>query len=233
MNAFFFIKNRIKQNKLGSLWFLAIFFAFLVNGCAEKKVDESDPSQLFREAEEDVKNDHYQIAIEKFRSIRNKFPYSKSAVDAQLRIADVYFLQDAFPEAAVSYESFMELHPKHEKVPYAMFRVGKSYFNDTPSNVARDLVSAQRALDAYGDFLHKFPADPYVEDAKKDINTLRNSLAEKEVYVGDFYFKNKNYNSAIERYNKAIRLYPETTAGQLAKTKLDETKKNHQKEDSN
>lgn len=215
----------MNDTKLKRPWFSVLFVAILITACAETKVNESDPSQLFQEAEEDVKNDHYQIAIEKYRSIRNKFPYSKFAIDAQLRIADVYFLQDAFPEAAVNYESFAELHPKHEKVAYAMFRIGKSYFNDTPSTVARDLVSAQRALDAYDGFLHKFPTDAQAEEVKKDVSTLRNSLAEKEVYVGDYYFRNKNYNSATERYKKAARLYPETAAGQLADTKLDEIKK--------
>src|SRR5437870_1063058 len=83
-------------------------------GCSGKAIDENDPGALYGEAEEDIKNDHYQIAIDKLRAIKNKYPYSKFAVDAQLRIADVYFLQESWGEAATSYEAFRDLHPKHE-----------------------------------------------------------------------------------------------------------------------
>src|SRR6478736_2451275 len=86
----------------------------LFTGCAGKGVSEEDPASLYADAEEDIKSDHYQIAIDKLRIIKNKFPYSKYAIDSQLRIADVLFMQEAYGEAAVSYETFRDLHPKHE-----------------------------------------------------------------------------------------------------------------------
>src|SRR6476619_147606 len=115
--------------------FLAVMnAASSLPGCSGKAIDENDPAALYKDAEDDIKNDHYQIAIDKLRSIRNKFPYSKYAVDAQLRLADVYFLQEDFAEAAAAYETFRDLHPKHEKTSYAMFRIGKSYYKDSPTN---------------------------------------------------------------------------------------------------
>ena len=66
--------------------------------------------------------------IDKLKIIKNKYPYSKYALDASLRLADVYFLQESYTEAALAYESFRDLHPKHEKVPYAMFRIGTFLF---------------------------------------------------------------------------------------------------------
>src|SRR5690242_7436832 len=81
-------------------------------GCASNPVDENDAASLLKDAEEDIQSDHYQIALEKLRIIKNKFPYSKYAVDAQLRIADVFFLQEAYADAAASYEAFRDLHPR-------------------------------------------------------------------------------------------------------------------------
>jgi outer membrane protein assembly factor BamD len=189
-------------------------------GCSTASVDENDPQALYQEAEEDIKNDHYQIAIDKLRSIKNKFPYSKYAIDAQLRIADIFFMQESFGDAAASYEAFRDLHPRHEKVGYAMFRIGKSHFLDSPSNVARDLTSAQKALDAYRDYLKRFPSAPESEEANKDINEVRRLLAEKELYIADFYYKRDFYDSAKPRYKKVIDLYPETDAAKKAQTKL-------------
>ncbi|MGZ3698774.1 MAG: outer membrane protein assembly factor BamD, partial [Bdellovibrionota bacterium] len=132
-----------------------------LQSCGTAKVQEGEPTQLYAEAEDEIKGDHYQVAIDKLRAIKNKYPYSKVAIEAQLRIADVYFLQESFAEAAAAYESFRDLHPKHEKVEYASFRAAQSYYKDIPGNVARDMTPATKALDAYNDFLRHFPNSQY------------------------------------------------------------------------
>ena len=189
-------------------------------GCSGKPIDESDPGALFKEAEDDLKNDHYQIALEKFRSIKNKFPYSKYSTDSQLRLADVYFMQESFGEAAIAYETFRDLHPKHEKVAYAMFRIGKSYFKDLPNTVARDLTPGHKALDSYGDFLKRFPTAAEADEARKDVADIRKTLAEKELYIADFYLRREMYDSAKNRYSKILSLYPETEPAKSAQTKI-------------
>ncbi len=198
---------------------LALLFSIGM-GCSSTPVDENDPADLMKEAEGEISTDHYQIAIDKLRALKNKFPYSKYAIDAQLRIADVYFLQESFAEAAGSYEAFSDLHPKHEKASYAMYRTARSYFSDAPTNIARDLTSAHRALDAYQLFLRRFPTAPEVKDARKDINDLRQLLANREFYIGDFYFIRNFYDSAKPRFEKIIELYPETEAAQKSQALL-------------
>jgi outer membrane protein assembly factor BamD len=200
-------------------------------GCAGTEVEQTEPSVLLKEAEEDIASDHYQVAIEKLRTIKNKFPYSKFALDAQLRIADVLFIQENFGEAALTYESFKDLHPKHEKVAYASLRIAQSYHNDKPSTVARDYTPAQKALDAYQEFLRRFPNAPETDEARKAVANLREDLALKEMYIGDFYLRHNEFEAARGRYEKVIALYPETPPAKDAKTKLDQIKKTPQKID--
>jgi outer membrane protein assembly factor BamD len=189
-------------------------------GCAGKTVDDSDPASLYQDAEEEIKSDHYQIAVEKLRTIKNKFPYSKYSLDAQLRIADVLYMQESYGEAAASYETFRDLHPRHEKVGYAMFRVAKSYFNDIPTPLSRDMTPAQKSLDAYNEFLRRFPTAPEVGEARDDVAKARKILADKELYIADFYNKRDFPSSAKPRYEKVVALYPETDAAKAAKDKL-------------
>jgi outer membrane protein assembly factor BamD len=204
----------------------------LMTGCAGRAVDESDPGSLYQDAEEEIKSDHYQLAIEKLRTIKNKFPYSKYSVDAQLRIADVLFLQESYAEAAASYETFRDLHPKHEKTPYAMFRVAKSYFNDMPGAVSRDMTPGQKALDAYNEFLKRFPSAPEAAEAQADVAKTRQALAEKELYIADFYNKRDFPDSAKPRYDKVVSLYPETEAAKKAKEKSADLEKKVKKKDA-
>jgi outer membrane protein assembly factor BamD len=189
-------------------------------GCSGKSVDESDPAQLYKDALEEIESDHYQLAIDKLRAVKNKFPYSKYALDAHLKIGDVLFLQESFAEAAATYESFRDLHPKHEKVAYAMFRIAKSYYNDMPSTVARDMTSGSHALDAYNDFLRRFPSAPESAEAQKDMTEVRNKLADKELYVANFYWRENQFDSAKGRFEKIIALYPDTRAAQEAGEKI-------------
>lgn len=209
----------------------AVALLLALGACGGKSVSESDPNALMKEAEEDISSDHYQIAVEKLRTVKNKFPYSKAATEAQLRVADVYYLQESYGEAALAYESFKDLHPKHEKVAYAMFRLAKSYFMDIPDPISRDLTPAVKAQDAFNEFLRRFPNAPEVDEARKDLQITRNDLADKELYIADFYYKRDFYASAKPRYAKIIELYPETTAAATAKTKLakvDEVLRKHE-----
>lgn len=101
---------------------------------------------------------------------------------------------------------------------------------DIPSTVARDLTSAQKAEDAYTLFIKRFPNDPLIEDARKGRVKTRELLAEKELYIGNFYSNQDQLDSAKGRYEKLIQLYPETpqaktAADLLAKTNLKLSKK--------
>lgn len=212
---------RSRLLKFGLIFASLSLLASAVTGCAGKQVDQNDPNALLEEAENDIKNDHYQIALDKLRTIKNKFPYAKASLDASLRIADVYFMQESYPEAAASYESFADLHPKHERVAYALFRAGKAYFSEVPSTTARDLTPAQKAVDAYTDFLRKFPSAPEVAEAKGDIATSRKLLAEKELEIGAFYAKRDHKGAARARYLKLIELYPETEAAIEARKRIE------------
>ena len=206
---------------LTQIWVaLAIASLTFFTGCSTVHVNENDPVSLLNEAEQEIKSDHYQLAVDKLRVIKNKFPYSSVAVDAQLRIADVYFMQESYVESAASYEAFRDLHPKHEKTPYAMFRIGKSYYNDIPSTVARDLTPAQKALDAYKNYLTHYPSGPDTTEATQDIAEIRNLLANKELSIGDFYFNRDFYDSAKPRYKKIVELYSDTPGAKLAQEKL-------------
>jgi outer membrane protein assembly factor BamD len=202
---------------------LALLCTFTLGACATIAVDENDPSTLFKSAEDEIRSDHFILAAEKLRSIRNKFPYSQFAPLAQLRLADVYFLQESFGESAVAYETFRDLYPQHDRSAFALFRIAKSYFRDTPSQVARDLASASRAAEAYRVFLRKYPTDPLHDEAAQDLATAEDLLAKKEKEIANFYSKNGQNKAARTRLEKLVNLYPKTPTAAEARQELERT----------
>lgn len=200
---------------------LCLFPALLFPACSGKKVNENDPADLYRAAEEDIGSERYLQALDRLRILQNKFPYSNYSVTAGLRKADVYWAQESYAEAAASYESFCELHPKHEKTPYARFRAAESYDRDTPSNIARDLTSAQKAIQGYERFLSLHGSDPEAPKARERVQDLRKKLAAKELYIAKFYKRWDAPDSSRKRLEDLIRDYPGSEPAKEAKEVLD------------
>ena len=201
---------------------LVAFLLTFTSACSLAPIDENNPEALYKDAEEEIQNDHFLVAIEKLKTIKNRFPYSSYSLESHLRIADIYFLQELFDEAAITYESFIDLHPKHPRAAYAMFRIGKSYYNNIPGNIDRDLSSAEKSLKTYEAFIKRFPESPESIEARQDIKTIRNLLANKELMIGNFYYKRKHLGSAKNRYKKILELYSDTDAAKIAQEKIKE-----------
>jgi outer membrane protein assembly factor BamD len=204
---------------LGCAYLLAALT--VINGCSTTAIDnDSPPEAQYAEGERLFGKDRYLEAIERFRILKSRYPYSKYAALATLKIGDVHFKDEAFLEAAAAYKIFRELYPKHELAAYALFRIGESYYNQMPSTTDRDLDPALSAIEAYHSLLNDYPGSPQKADAEKRVAELREKLADKETYVGDFYFKRDLYQAAAGRYQYLIEQYPEYKQAERAMYRL-------------
>lgn len=148
----------------------------------------------FLAGEKAFEDEQYFAAQRFFSYIRTKFPYSRFAQLAQLRIADCQFERKRFLECIDSYQNFARLHPTHEKAAYARFRVGLSYFNQIPSNFfmlppahEKDQTAVRDAEQALAAYLDQHPDDMHATEAHKIIDDVRARLMAHERYVADFY----------------------------------------------
>lgn len=179
----------------------------LLTSCSSKEVNKDDPEALYTDAEESFKDERYLTALEKYRDIKNRFPYSSRAVDSELRIADTYYAQESYLEAVSSYEIFKELHPTHPRADYVQYRIALSYYNQIPTNTARDLSAALKAIEAFNQLIEKYGSSEYAAKAKEQVLDTRKKLAEHENYVADFYYQRKHYLSASYRYAALLSEY--------------------------
>jgi outer membrane protein assembly factor BamD len=194
----------------------------LLPGCSGKQVNENDPKEMYEDANEDVESARYLIALDKLRVVKSKFSYSKYGALAQLRIGDVYFLQEAFPEASAAYETFVELFPKHEQASYSLFRAGESYYRDIPSTIARDLKSAESAVTTFTQYLQRYPGGEFAERAREMKTSAYNKLAQKEFEIAQFYVRRKKPGSAKLRLEKILSFYAESEIAPKAQELLNE-----------
>src|SRR4029079_1103895 len=89
-------------------------FLLLGAGCASGSLAESNSAEAaFKAAEEFEKDERFEEALTKFNEVKNKHPYSKYAVEAELHIADIHYKREAYIESQTAYQLFKDFHPKN------------------------------------------------------------------------------------------------------------------------
>jgi outer membrane protein assembly factor BamD len=192
-------------------------------GCAESD-DEGRPvtysltaKQNYEKGMAELKDESYAEAKKYFQFVKQKFPFSKYAVMAELALADTEFAQGNYTESLETYKSFARLHPTHEKVEdgYVAFRICEGYYKDMPEDVwimppsyEKDQSAVNDAARELGDFHKKFPDSPYAKKVADMRKEVLKRLVDHEVYVAIFYLKNDHPKAAAMRIEGAIKKYP-------------------------
>lgn len=188
---------------------LFTFGILLFSGCASTKdelANGSDPAFLYSEGAALYRDGDYNGAIDRLKKVMEGYPLSPLAVDAELLLSDAYYASAEYSDAASYYTNFVSLHPNHSKAPYALFQKGMSYFREI-STIDRDQTNTQKALLAFSDVISLYPSSIYVDKAKEMAAFLKRQLAERELYIGNFYFKDKKYRGALARFAEVLKNY--------------------------
>ena len=196
--------------KLYIVLFSAIFFVFSACSSTGKQMAQEKPAiQLLQDGEAAYNKGRYKKALEHFENLRNWYAFEAPyAMIAELRIADANYYLKQYPEAIAAYEDFERLHPRNEAIPYVIFQIGQSYFEQIDS-VDRDQLPAQKAYDAYSRLVDQFPSDAYSRTALTQMEICQKSLAGHDIYVAKFYMKSKKYEAALYRFLSIVEKYPD------------------------
>jgi outer membrane protein assembly factor BamD len=202
---------------------LAALLSSAPGGCATSD-DSTKPvtysltaKQNYEKGMAELKDEEYAEAAKYFQFVKQKYPFSKYAVLAELALADSQFDRTNYNEAIDSYKSFARLHPTHEKVEdgYVAFRIGESYFKDMPDDVMllppayeKDQSAVMDALRELGEFEKRFPDSKYLKKAEDLRRQVLQRLVDHEVYVARFYLSSDHPNAAALRLEGALHRYP-------------------------
>jgi outer membrane protein assembly factor BamD len=186
---------------------LSVWIGLALQGCSSADTKSTTPEGMLARAQEYENDERFEEAIRRYQEIRSKFPYSAQALESELAVADVYYKQESYPEAQTAYQSFRDLHPKHPKIAYVYYRYALSMYNQLPETIDRDLSLAPDTILAFNEVIKRFPSSDYIKDSQEKKSELIKKMAEKELYIGDFYFHREIYDSALPRYEKVVKDY--------------------------
>ena len=208
---------------------LMLLLVFMISGCGtikgwfSKSKPDQPPDVLAQEGIKDLKKRNYLDAADAFKRLKDRYPYSKQAILAQLKVADAYFYEKKYDEAQQAYREFEKLHPTSPAVPYCIYREGLCNYRQR-STIDRDQTYTRRAIAEFLRLKQKYPHSQFIPAANSCLARCRQDLAAKEFYVAEFYYRTEHYPAAIERYQTLIQDYPEFPKNGLAKERIEECK---------
>jgi len=193
---------------------IALAIAFLLfGGCSIidkyfKSEEEKSATELMSDGIRDFEMGRMTDAKEAFEKVKDRYPYSKYAVVAELKRADALFETGEYDEAFDAYDEFEKLHPKNPEIPYVIYQKGMCQFRQMKT-IDREQIHTLKAKEEFERLVGRFPRDEYAQKARKNIRKCLIFLAEYELYVANYYYRIGKYQAALARYTFLIENYPD------------------------
>ena len=192
--------------------FCLIFaFCLVLSACASSdKEDLNLPAEnLYNRAYENLEATKYKKAAEQFERLETEHPYSKWAVKAKLMAAYAYYKNESYDDAIMAADRFLKYHPGNKDADYAYYLKGMSYY-DQITSAEKDQLNTQRAQETFERLVTLYPNSKYTKDVLQKINLAEDYKAAQEMIIGRYYLNNKNYLSALNRFNVVLEQYQKT-----------------------
>lgn len=186
-----------------------------VSGCAGLELFPTKPAdtppgsdqELMTLGEATIAQKKYDEGRKHLQRLINHFPDSELVPAARLSVSRAYFDEKRYDEARAEYQRFIELFPQHEQVDEAQYYTGLSYFRQM-EKVDRDQTMTARAVREFRALLSEFRNSQFAPDAQAKLTECLRRLAQRELYVGKFYFGQEAYGAAIPRFESILKEYP-------------------------
>ena len=180
----------------------------VLSGCATTTTPRgTTPEALFQEGEDLYAGKHYEDAIVRWKKVKEGVTAPELVAQADLKIADAQFADKNYIEAAAEYENFRKLHPNHEHAPYALYKLGLSYYNQI-TGIDTEQTPVKNAVTMFETFLKQYSSSEFVAEVRAKLEDCRVKQLQYEIYVGRFYLRTEHYQAAIKRLEEALVQYP-------------------------
>jgi outer membrane protein assembly factor BamD len=168
----------------------------------------------------------YDLAMEQFnahdwlraenalREIKRKYSYSKYARLAELRLADLDFMQEKYPEAIHGYKDFIHAHrADSDDIAYARGKIAEAMCAQIPESALmpaqeeRDQASVVDAYKELKSYIADYPEATETPRMRTLLGQITGRLVRHELYVARFYAHLDNFDAAIARIRYALSNY--------------------------
>lgn len=158
--------------------------------------------------------------VEMYQQIIKNAPYGRYAPDSQFKIGVGFEKQKKWAEAVKAYTRILDRYPGNDIVDDAQYQIGYAWFQ-AANSAQYDQGAAQKALDAFNEFLVRYPNSEKATQVKDNIALLKSRSTSGSYNIAEFYESQKQIDPAIIYYNDVIQKSPDSTEAQEARKKIE------------
>jgi len=167
---------------------ILLFLALSLSACAKTVPPTKTAAQYADEAENFLQKGKYPDAVAAWEKVRDSYFSADLSTQAELKIAEAYFLDEKYPEATAAYELFIKTHPGHPQTPLVLYQLGLCYYRQMlPAD--RDQTATRNARITLLNLRKLYPDDANAAKAAELIKMCEDRLAEHEFLIGHFYLR--------------------------------------------
>lgn len=202
--------------------FICLLLYILLASCSVGKnylpVNTSS-SFLLKEAKNYLRQGNIPKAIVVLEKVEKNYEDEKSSIKAQVLLTWIYYHKGDLAAAQAITETFNKFYP------YNKYSAWMEYINalidyKKISKPKLDISIAYKTLKTFKDIEQKYPNSPFAKDVKFKTMKVKQIIASKNMQIGRFYLKEKNYIGAIYRFQDIVKDYPQTIFVQEALYRL-------------
>ena len=196
---------------IGMALLVAVLTACSGGGAQERALDSYTPEEIYKRGELVLESKAKpKEALIYFQEVERLYPYSEWAKRAL--IMQTYTLHKAkdYEEARITAQRYLDFYPGEEDAAYAQYLMALSYY-DQIDEVGRDQGLTYQALQALRVVIEEYPNSEYAKSAILKFDLAFDHLAAKDMEVGRYYLKRRNYTAAINRFRTVVQDFQTTT----------------------
>jgi outer membrane protein assembly factor BamD len=125
-----------------------------------------------------------------------------------MKRAEAFIEKEAYEEALIELNHFLDLHRSHMLAPYAAFRIGEIHLKHAKT-IDRDPDPMQKAIAAFERVRREFAGSRFDAQAQQKLEECHDWLAQMHLFVGRFYYRRGSYLAAAHRFEQIVKSYPD------------------------
>ena len=168
---------------------------------------------LFDKGTGALSNKKWLTAREFFKQVTETYTASPYRPDAKLGIGDTYLGEgssEALVLAIIVFTEFLSFYPTNRRSDYAQYKLGMAHFRQMRL-AQRDQTETRAAVKEFETFVARYPSSSLMPEVSAKLREARDRLSEADYQVGFFYYRQKWYPGAIDRFKSVLKGDPAYT----------------------
>jgi outer membrane protein assembly factor BamD len=167
------------------------------------------PEELYQLGETELDKRRYEEARQHFKRIVERHPNASHAPRARFLIGEAFYREGEFDKAIKEFETFIAFYPRHQIADLVQYRLAMAYY-DQIKPIEQDQTLAAKALEHFRKLVRDYPESRYATEALAKIDISRGRLAQKEVWIANYYYIQGNLTAASQRVELVLKEYQRT-----------------------